>query len=154
MSGPTSQSESTQPHVVVQGTAKNFFQEIVSGTHHLTADEPVSAGGTGAAPDPYDYLMAALGSCTSMTIGLHARRRNFPLEKITVSLTHSRIHARDCEDCLTKDGMLDRIDVEIELTGALTPEQHAALMTAAEHCPVHKTLTSEIKIRLHSKQPK
>lgn len=134
--------------VVVQGRADGFLQRITAGRHQFQADEPVRVGGTAAAPDPYDYLLAGLGACTSMTIGFHARRKKMPLETITVSLRHTRVHAKDCEDCLTKEGMLDRIDLEIELTGPLTPEQHAQLMAAAAKCPVHHTLTSEIKIRL------
>ncbi len=134
--------------VVVRGTAKNFLQEVVSGKHHLRADEPISAGGTDAAPGPYDYLLIALGVCTSMTVGLYARRKQMPLESITVLLSHSRIHAKDCEECETKEGMLDRIDTTIELTGSLTPEQQAKLMEIAAKGPVHRTLKSEINIRL------
>jgi uncharacterized OsmC-like protein len=144
------QSSNNTPHIVVRGDARSFKQEIVAGKHRLIADEPVSAGGGDAGPDPYDYLLASLGVCTSMTVGLYARRKQFPLEKITVSLWHSRIHARDCEECETKDGMVDRIDVEVELTGPLTSEQHAKLMEIAAKCPVHRTLTSEINIRLRS----
>jgi putative redox protein len=144
------QTEKQTAHVVVRGSAKNFQQEVTAGRHHLVADEPVNAGGGDAGPDPYDYLLAALGVCTSMTIGLNARRNRMPLENITVSLSHSRIYAADCEECETKEGMLDRIDVEVELTGALTPEQHAKLMQVAAKCPVHRTLTSEINIRLHT----
>ena len=107
-------------HVVVRGGAGNFQQEVIAGKHHLVADEPVSVGGGDAGPDPYDYLLTALGVCTSMTIGLYARRNRLPLENITVSLSHSRIYAADCEECETKEGMLDRIDVEVELTGSLT----------------------------------
>jgi len=135
-------------HVTVRGDARGFLQQIVSGSHQLQADEPTSVGGTGAAPDPYDYLMIALGSCTSMTVGLFARRRQFPLEHITVSLRHSRIYAKDCEECMTKEGRLDRIDLEIDLSGPLSSDQHAELMKAAARCPVHQTLTSEINIRL------
>jgi uncharacterized OsmC-like protein len=138
------------PHVVVRGTAANFQQEIIAGKHHLVADEPVSSGGGDAGPDPYDYLLAALGVCTSMTIGFYARRNRMPLENITVSLSHSRIYAADCEECETRQGMLDRIDVEVDLTGPLTAEQHAKLMQVAAKCPVHRTLTSEINIRLRS----
>ena len=134
--------------IVVRGDVRSFKQEIVAGKHRLTADEPVSAGGGDAGPDPYDYLLASLGVCTSMTVGLYARRKQFPLENITVSLRHSRIYAEDCEECETKEGMLDRIDVEIELTGPLTAEQRAKLMEIAAKCPVHRTLTSEINIRL------
>jgi putative redox protein len=144
------QTEKQTAHVVVRGSTKNFQQEVTAGRHHLVADEPVNTGGGDAGPDPYDYLLAALGVCTSMTIGLNARRNRMPLENITVSLSHSRIYAADCEECETKEGMLDRIDVEVELTGALTPEQHAKLMQVAAKCPVHRTLTSEINIRLHT----
>ncbi len=138
--------------VVVRGDARSFSQEIVAGKHRLRADEPVSAGGGDTGPNPYDYLLAALGVCTSMTVGLYARRKQLPLENTTVSLWHSRIHARDCEECETKEGMLDRIDVEVELTGTLTTEQHAKLMEIAAKCPVHRTLTSEINIRLRPVQ--
>ncbi len=142
------QSDNTTPHIVVRGDAENFEQEISAGKHRLLADEPVSAGGGDAGPNPYDYLLASLGVCTSMTVGLYARRKKFPLENITVSLSHSRIYAIDCEECETKEGMLDRIEVEIELTGPLTAEQRAMLMEIAAKCPVHRTLTSEINIRL------
>src|SRR3954468_20875775 len=110
------------PDVIVHGKPGSFSQEIVSGRHRLRGDEPVSYGGHDEGPGPYDYLLIALGTCTSMTIGLYARKKQIPLEKITVALRHSRIHARDCEECETKNGMLDRIDLEIELSGALTPE--------------------------------
>src|SRR2546429_4007931 len=137
-------------HVVVRGGADSFKQEIIAGKHHLAADEPVSAGGGDAGPDPYDYLLASLGICTSMTIGFYARRKQFSLENITVSLWHSRIHAKDCEECETREGMVDRIDTEIALTGSLTPEQHEKLTEIAAKCPVHRTLKSEISIRLRT----
>jgi putative redox protein len=142
------QTDKDTPHIVVHGGAENFQQEVTAGKHRLVADESVNVGGGDAGPDPYDYLLAALGVCTSMTVGFYARRNKWPLENITVSLWHSRIHAKDCEECQTKEGMLDRIDVEVQLTGPLTPEQHAKLMEVAAKCPVHRTLTSEINIRL------
>jgi putative redox protein len=141
-------TNATPPDVVVRGNAASFLQDVVVGPHRLQADEPVSYGGGDAAPGPYDYLLIALGVCTSMTIGLYARRKKLPLENIIVSLHHRRIHARDCEECETKEGILDRIDLAIELTGPLTPEQHATLMEIATKCPVHRTLKSEIDIRL------
>src|SRR4029077_9644336 len=144
------QTNKETPHIVVRGGADNFRQEITAGKHHLVADEPTSVGGGAAGPDPYDYLLTARGVCTSMTIGFYARRNRLPLENITVSLWHSRIHARDCEECETREGMLDRIDVEIELTGSLSEAQHAKLMEIAAKCPVHRTLTSEINIRLRA----
>src|SRR5437763_7607202 len=136
-------------NVVVHGNTSSFREEIITGKHHLHADEPVSAGGDDAGPSPYDYLLAALGVCTSMTVGFYARRKQMPLENITVSLWHSRIHAKDCEECETKEGMLDRIDMEVELTGSLSPDQRAQLMAVAAKCPVHRTLKSEIDIRLN-----
>ena len=146
----STQSNNKTADVVVRGDARSFKQEIVAGRHQLFADEPASAGGGDGGPDPYDYLLASLGVCTSMTVGFYARRNQLPLENITVSLWHSRIHARDCEECETKEGMLDRIEVEIDLTGSLTAEQQAKLMEIAAKCPVHRTLTSEINIRLRS----
>ena len=144
----TEQAYSKPAGVIVRGNATGFLQEVVSGNHHLRADEPVNVGGTDAAPGPYDYLLIALGVCTSMTVGLYARRKQFPLENITVSLRHARIHAEDCAECETKEGMLDRIDTQIELTGPLTAEQRAKLIEIAGKCPVHRTLKSEIDIRL------
>jgi putative redox protein len=136
------------PHVVVHGRGHTFLQEVSAGTHHFQADEPINVGGTDAAPDPYDYLMASLGACTSMMVGLQARKRKWPLDSINVSLTHSRIHAQDCEECLTEDGMIDRIEVTVELTGPLTSEQRAELMKTAASCPIHRALTHEINVRL------
>jgi uncharacterized OsmC-like protein len=144
------QTETKPADVIVRGNASGFLQEIVSGAHQLRADEPVSVGGGDAAPGPYDYLLVGLGACTSMTVGLYARSKKWPLENISVSLRHSRIHAVDCAECETKDGMLDRIDVEIALSGALTAEQRAKLMEIAAKCPVHRTLKSEINIRLQT----
>lgn len=140
-------------HVVVRGTPQAFLQEISVGKHHLKADEPISIGGSDAAPDPYDYLLAGLGACTSMTIGLYARRSKWPLEHVTVTLHHARIHANDCADCETKSGMLDRVDLQVELTGPLTEEQRAKLLEVAHKCPVHRTLKSEIDIRVHAAAP-
>ncbi|HAF02574.1 MAG TPA: hypothetical protein DHU55_05470 [Blastocatellia bacterium] len=135
------------PHVIVRGAAAGFAQEIQIGPHRLAADEPVAFGGTDTGPSPYDFLLAALGSCTSMTISLYARRKGWPLENVTVSLHHSKIHATDCAECETKVGKIDRIEREIQLTGALTSEQRSKLMEIADRCPVHQTLTSEINIR-------
>jgi putative redox protein len=133
--------------VVVRGTAHDFAQEIQVGAHGLRADEPASAGGADSGPTPYDFLAAALGTCTSMTVGLYARRKSWPLKKITVRLRHSKVHAADCAQCETKEGYLDRIEADIELEGDLSEEQRSRLLEIANKCPVHKTLTSEIDIR-------
>src|SRR5881227_732636 len=136
-----------EPPVIVHGDATGFAQKIEIGPYQLVADEPVSYGGTDTGASPYDLLLAALGACTSMTIGLYARKRGWPLEKITVSLRQSKIHAEDCDDCETKEGKVDRIWREIHLEGSLTDEQRAKLMEIADKCPVHQTLTAEINIK-------
>jgi uncharacterized OsmC-like protein len=138
---------SEEGRVVVRGAASGFVQEIVAGGHRLASDEPVSVGGADTGPTPYDLLLAALGSCTSMTVAVYARRKVWPLESVTVGLAHTRIHAEDCANCETKEGMLDRIDVVIQLEGALTDEQRQRLLEIAGRCPVHRTLQSEIEIR-------
>jgi putative redox protein len=132
--------------VVVSGDAAGFSQRIGVGRHQLLADEPGAAGGTDTGPNPYDLLLAALGACTSMTVGMYARRKQWPLKSVTVKLRHSKIHAADCESCETKEGFLDRIERDIELTGALDPQQRQRLLEIANKCPVHRTLTSEIVI--------
>ena len=133
--------------VIVSGNAAGFAQEIESGRHRLLADEPAAAGGTDTGPSPYELLLAALGSCTSMTVAMYARRKQWPLERVVVRLEHTRIHAEDCAECETKDGMLDRIDREVGLIGPLSAEQRTRLLEIANRCPVHRTLTSEIDIR-------
>jgi uncharacterized OsmC-like protein len=133
--------------VVVRGSAAGFAQEISAGQHHLKSDEPASAGGTDTGATPYDLLLAALGSCTSITLGMYARRKGWPLEDVTVNLRHSKVHVSDCVDCETKDVMMDRIERDIHLTGPLTPEQKSRLIEIADKCPVHRTLTSTIQIK-------
>jgi putative redox protein len=134
--------------VVVQETGHGKFQqEIISGRHHLIADEPQDAGGLGSGPGPYDLLLAALGACTSMTLRLYADRKQLPLKRVSVRLRHSRIHAVDCAECETKEGMLDRIERIINLEGELDADQRKRLLEIADKCPVHRTLTSKIDIR-------
>jgi putative redox protein len=140
-------AENTEPHVIIHGDAKGFTQKIDIGAHHIVADEPTSYGGTDTGASPYDLILAALGACTSMTIGLYARNRTWPLENISVSLWHSKIHAQDCEECETKEGRIDRIEMEIHLDGRLSDEQRAKLMEVAGKCPIHQTLTHEINIK-------
>ncbi len=133
--------------VIVTGDAAGFAQEIRAGSHLLHSDEPLAAGGTDTGPTPYGLLLAALGACTSMTVGMYARRKAWPLASVTVSLRHSRIYASDCADCETKEGMLDRIERDIHFSGSLTAEQRDRLLEIANKCPVHRTLTSEIDIQ-------
>lgn len=138
----------TQPReTVVRGLADGFVQEIATSGHHLIADEPRDVGGTDTGPSPYDLLLSALGACTSMTISMYARRKQWPLKAVTVRLRHSKIHATDCAECETKAGKLDRIERDIELEGELSDEQRARLLDIANRCPVHRTLVSEINIQ-------
>jgi putative redox protein len=137
--------------VVVRETRNGKFQQTVSvGPHRMLADEPVAAGGEDTGPGPYDFLLAGLGACTSMTMRLYADRKSLPLERVTVTLKHSKIYAQDCAECETKTGMLDQIDRVIAMEGALDTEQRTKLMEIADKCPVHRTLTSEIHIVTHA----
>jgi putative redox protein len=133
--------------VIVWGEGSGFAQQISVGPHRLNGDEPESVGGTGTGPSPYDFLLAALGSCTSMTVGMYARKKNWPLERVTVWLRHSKIYAADCSECEMKEGMLDRIERDLRFDGPLSAEQHSRLLEIANKCPVHRTLTSEIYIQ-------
>ncbi|MEZ0107479.1 putative OsmC-like protein/alpha/beta superfamily hydrolase [Catenulispora sp. EB89] len=138
--------------VIVTETGTGPLQQLITaGRHRLVADEPVPVGGD-TGPNPYDLLLAALGACTSMTLRMYAERKNLPLEKVTVALRHDRIHAKDCEECESTAGFIDRIDRVIRLEGPLTQEQRARLQEIADKCPVHRTLTSETVIHtsLHS----
>ena len=132
--------------VVVHGSARGFTQEVSVNGHFFMADEPIAMGGQDAGPSPYDLLLGSLGACTSMTISMYARRKQWPLESVRVTLRHAKIHATDCAECDTKVGKLDRIDREIELVGALDDEQRQRLLEIADKCPVHRTLMSEIDI--------
>ena len=134
--------------VLVRETGEGKFQqEILSGPHRFLADEPVKVGGLDSGPGPYDLLLAGLGACTSMTLRLYADGKKLPLERVTVRLTHNKIHAEDCLNCETKEGMVDRIDRNITIEGPLDAEQRKRLLEIADKCPVHRTLKSEIEIR-------
>jgi uncharacterized OsmC-like protein len=133
--------------VVVHGKAGGFTQEIVVGPRQLTADEPKDMGGDDEGPAPYDLLLAALGSCTSITVTMYAQRKSWPLQDVTVRLRHTRIHATDCAECETKEGKIDRVELGIKFAGPLSGEQRSKLLEIAKKCPVHRTLTSETNIR-------
>jgi putative redox protein len=120
----------------------------------FTTDEPVNLGGEGAGPDPYTLLLAALGSCISMTVRLYARRKNWPVGRVSVRLRQRREHASDCEECETKgDAFVHRIEREVTIEGDLTEEQHTRLQEIAHRCPVHRTLAGEIVIADFSGEP-
>ena len=122
-------------------------QRVLAGRHVLMAGEPVEAGGDDAGPGPYDYLLAALGACTSMTMRLYADRKGLAAERFSVRLSHRRVHAQDCADCETKQGNIGEITRDITIEGDIPEAARARLMEIADKCPVHETLTHEIKIR-------
>lgn len=145
--GQDAASDNTPRKVVVSETRNGKFQQTVSvGPHQLVADEPIAAGGDDSGPGPYDYLLAGLGACTSMTMRMYADRKSLPLDRVTVTLDHRKIHAEDCAECETKVGMLDQIQRVISIEGTLDAEQRTKLMEIADKCPVHRTLKSEIRI--------
>ena len=131
---------------VVVRTGEGFRTEMQAGGHTVIADEPESLGGTDAGPNPYDYLLAALGGCTAMTLRMYADRKGWPLEGVTVRLSQDRIHAKDCEECETEEGRIDRIGREVELDGPLDEEQRQRLLEIADMCPVHRTLKGEVLV--------
>jgi uncharacterized OsmC-like protein/alpha-beta hydrolase superfamily lysophospholipase len=151
VSEPSADLGETPRNVVVRETRNGKFQQtVIIGPHQMLADEPVAAGGEDSGPGPYDFVLAGLGACTSMTMRLYADRKSLPLERVTVTLKHSKIHAEDCAECETRAGMLDQIDRTIAMEGALDPDQRKRLMEIADKCPVHRTLTSEIHIVTHA----
>lgn len=124
-----------------------YTQRVHLGRHRLVADEPEDAGGDDAGPSPYDLLLAALGSCTTMTLRMYAEHKGIALERAAVSLRHRKIHAEDCRDCESKAGRIDEIEREIRLEGELTAAQRERFLQIADKCPVHRTLRSETRIR-------
>lgn len=122
--------------------------EVTANGYALVADEPVAFGGTDTGPTPYDYLLAALGSCTAMTVRMYADHKGWPLESVLVRMKHGKIHAKDCEECETENGRVDRIELELELEGPLEEQQRQRLVEVSEKCPVHRTLDSEVLIEI------
>jgi putative redox protein len=153
---PSTEATASPPHdnrIAARTGPGGFLTEIQVNRHNLVADEPAAVGGTDQGPTPFDLLVAALGACTSMTLRMYADRKRWPLEAATVRLKHAKIHASDCESCEIKEGMLDRIEREIEIEGPLDAEQKQRLLQIADRCPVHRTLTSEVEIKTQLKDP-
>jgi putative redox protein len=147
---PESERPAALPDGVVEVSetgAGTFAQLVRAGRHVLPADEPVAVGGNDSGPGPYDYLLAALGACTSMTLRIYAQRKGLKVDRVAVRLSHRKIHAADCEDCETKDGDIGEITRDITIEGDLPDATRERLMEIADKCPVHETLTHEIKIR-------
>ncbi|MCA9271897.1 MAG: OsmC family protein [Phycisphaerales bacterium] len=128
------------------GTGR-YANQVRAGRHRLSADEPEDLGGTDTGPSPYDYLLASLGACTSMTLRMYAERKGLALERVSVRLRHRRVHADDCSDCESKRGQVAELERVISLRGDLSDAERARLLEIADKCPVHRTLAGEIKIR-------
>jgi uncharacterized OsmC-like protein/fermentation-respiration switch protein FrsA (DUF1100 family) len=148
-------ADSVQGVRVVEAGKGAFAQDIFTGRHVLRADEPLAVGGNDSGPNPYDFLLAALGACTAMTVRLYAARKQWPLERVAVELKHDKIHASECADCETKVGRIDQIEREVILEGGLDEVQRERLMEIANKCPVHQTLHAEVRIptRLKPRDP-
>jgi putative redox protein len=134
-------------NVSVESALPEFLENIIAGRHGLQADEPVSAGGQDCAPSPYELLLAALGACKVITLRMYAKRKGWALQGVRLNLSHAKVHAEDSANCDRVMSLLDQIDVEINLQGELSAEQRQTLLAIAEKCPVHRTLTSEVRIR-------
>lgn len=145
------EKEVNKGHVFVEEKGHGFTQNVYSDSHHWLADEPLSVGGENLGPDPYEHLLASLGTCTSMTIRMYANRKKWPLDKVGVSLKHERSYSKDCENCdETENGKPQQIDSifrEVYFKGDLSTEQRERLLEIADKCPVHKTLHSHIVVK-------
>lgn len=133
--------------VVARTEAGSFLTQVVAGEHRFVADEPAGVGGTDAGPSPYDYLSAALATCTTMTLKMYADHKKINLRSATVSVRHGRVHAEDCVDCESTSGKIDEFRRELHLDGDLDEKQRQRMLEIADRCPVHKTLHNEIRVR-------
>jgi putative redox protein len=130
-----------------RNAAVNPFTQEVTSDHHLwLADEPLSVGGGNLGPDPYEHLLAALGTCTSMTIRMYANRKKWPLQNVAVRLKHFRDHGEDCAKCDQETPQIDVIERHITLKGIVDEDQIKRLLQIADRCPVHRTLHGKISV--------
>ncbi|MFT5445876.1 MAG: putative OsmC-like protein [Gammaproteobacteria bacterium] len=151
---PSPKQSTSQPSLPSDGietvacTAIDGFKtDLVSSGHALIADEPARYGGTEQGPSPFDLLCAALASCTTMTLAMYAQRKKLKLRASTVHVTHSKVHAQECEDCETDSGKIDEFQRVLHLDGDFDAQQRQRLLEIADRCPVHRSLHNEVKVR-------
>ena len=150
---PEEEDLSLEGAQVLTRTEDGYRTEVRAGHHALLADEPTRLGGTDTGPNPYEYLLAALGACTTITMRMYANHKGLPLEAVNVRLSHQKVHARDCQECESETGKVDIMDRELEIIGPeLTSEQRQSIAAIADKCPVHRTLHSEIRVRTTVKE--
>ncbi len=130
------------PAVKVEETGLSKFQQkVTAGSHVLLADEPKSVGGQDTGPSPYDYLSIALGACSTMTMRMYAEHKGYDIGKLSVEVSHAKVHAEDCADCGEgRQGRVDRFERTIGIEGDIDPQIAQKLVKIADRCPVHKTL--------------
>jgi putative redox protein len=133
--------------VLVAEKNQKFTQNVYSDTHHWLGDEPTAMGGADLGPDPYEHLLAALGTCTAMTLRMYAQRKSLPLQHVEVTLSHAREHVEDCIGCEQTGARIDVLNRVVSLTGDLNQEQRAKLLSIADRCPVHRTLHNQLEVR-------
>jgi len=158
-SGSLAAPRPSAPVVVAETAQGPFLNHVVVGRHRLLADEPEAIGGFDAGPSPYDFLGAALGSCTSMTLRMYADRKKLPLDRVTVEVSHGRVHADDCLECADNEqlahrtGMIDQFERVITVEGDdLSDSDRQRLLVIADKCPVHRTLEAASSIVTSIKQ--
>ena len=126
----------------------NYQVNMSTDSFAIIADEPQSIGGDNQGPSPFELLLASLAACTAMTVRMYANRKKWAIDSINLSLDHEKISADACDDCLTIDGKVDIININIDFEGDLTDEQIDRLKVIAGKCPVHKSLVTETRIRI------
>lgn len=139
-----SKADAAQGSVVITEKDHNFTLNVSSDSHYWLADEPTAVGGQNLGPDPYEHLLAALGTCTVMTMRMYAKHKKLAITDISVSLSHSKDYHQDCKNCEDHDGRVELISRKIKIVGDLSDEQRQRLLAIADKCPVHRTLHSKL----------
>ncbi|MEM7800601.1 MAG: OsmC family protein [Chloroflexota bacterium] len=136
---------------MTQITATNTlnYQVLIKGnSHEMIADEPTSVGGDDLGFSPFELLLSSLAACTAMTVKMYAKRKDWPLKEINLTLNHEKISAEACDNCLTLEGKIDRINIKVGFEGDLDEEQIERLKYIAGRCPIHRSLVTETQVNI------